>query len=159
MKRHIFSLSELLQKHVRGCPSRTLFDGSDIEEKKVREALAWHAQCWEEDEVDPSVAAAGVKKALALRSEVAALDRLEAAWSSLKDYFPLNVSIERMFRYSRGRFKSGLAHIITAELVVRLNPLEFKSEVATAPDMKGCWKEHLDLVYSVPRSDGGLGDY
>ena len=50
-------------------------------------------------------------------SEVTALDRVEAAWSSLEEYFALNVSIERVFQYSRGRFKSGPAHIITAELV------------------------------------------
>ena len=69
-------MSELLQKHIRAYLSRTLFDGSNVEEEKLREALAWHAQCWEEDEVDPSVAAAGVKKALDPRSEVPALDRL-----------------------------------------------------------------------------------
>ena len=50
-------------------------------------------------------------------SEVTALDRVEAAWSSLEEYFALNVSTERVFQYSRGRFKSGPAHIITAELV------------------------------------------
>ena len=102
-----------------------------------------------EDEVDPSVAAAGVKKALAPRSEVTALDRVEAAWSSLEEYFALNANIKRVFRDSRGRFKSGPAHIITAELVVGLSPPEFKTKVATALDMKGCWKEHPDLVYSV----------
>ena len=72
-------MSELLQKHVRECLSRTFFDGSDLEEEQLREALARHFQCWEEDKVDPSVAAAGVKKALALWSEVTALDRREAA--------------------------------------------------------------------------------
>ena len=77
-------MSELLQKLIRACLSRTFFDGSDLEEKTLREALARHAQCWEEDEGDPSVAAAGVKKTLAPRSEVTALDRVEAAWSFLK---------------------------------------------------------------------------
>ena len=61
------------------------------------ETLAWHAQCWKEDEVDPSVAVAGVKKALAPRSEVTALDRLEAALSSLEEYLAMNASIERVF--------------------------------------------------------------
>ena len=37
------------------------------------EALARHAQCREEDEVDPSVAAAGVRKALAPWSVVTSL--------------------------------------------------------------------------------------
>ena len=32
----------------------------------MREALARHTQCWEEDKVDPSVATADVKKALAV---------------------------------------------------------------------------------------------
>ena len=58
---------------------------------------------------------------------------------------------ERVFRGFRGRFKSGSAHIITAKLVAGLNRPEFKTKVATALDMKGCWKEHSDLVYSVAR--------
>ena len=58
-------MSELLQKHVRTCLTRRFFGGSDVEEEKLRKALAWHGQCWEEDEVDPSIAAAGAKKALA----------------------------------------------------------------------------------------------
>ena len=74
-----------------------------------------------------------------------------AAWSSLEEYFALNASDERVFRDSCGRFKSSLAHIIMAELVAGSNPPEFKTKVATACDMKGCWKEHLDLVYSVAR--------
>ena len=56
-----------------------------------------------------------------------------------------------MFRNSRGRFKSDSAHIITAELVAGLNPPEFKTKVATALDMEGCWKELPDFVYSVAR--------
>ena len=60
------------------------FDGSDLEEGKLREALARNAQCGEEDEVNPSVAAAGVKKASTPRSEVTTLDSGEATWSSLE---------------------------------------------------------------------------
>ena len=60
VKRHILSMSELLQKHIRVCLSITFFDGSGYEEEKLREALAWHAQCWDEDEVDRFVAAAAV---------------------------------------------------------------------------------------------------
>ena len=32
-----------------------------------------------------------------------------------------------------------------------LHPPEFKTKVATALGMKGSWKEHPDLVYSVAR--------
>ena len=138
VKRHILSMSKLLQKHIRACLSRTLFDGYDLEQKKVGEALTQHAQYWEKDEVDPSVAAADVKKALALPSEVTALDRVEAAWYSLGEYFALNAKIERVFRYSRGRLKSGSAHILTAEPVAGLNPLEFKTKVAAALDIMLC---------------------
>ena len=56
----------------------------------MREVLARYTQCWEKDEVDPSVAVAGIKESLAPRSEVIALDRREAAWSSLENYFALN---------------------------------------------------------------------
>ena len=112
-------MSELLQKHIHACLSTTFFDGSDVE-KMLRKALAWHAQYWENDEVDPPVAAARAMKALAPRSEVAALDRAEAAWSSLEEYFALNASIERVFQDSRGIFESDPAHIIPAELMVGL---------------------------------------
>ena len=47
----------------------------------------------EENKVDPSVAAAGVQKALAPRSAVTTLDRVEATGSSLEEYFALNASI------------------------------------------------------------------
>ena len=49
VKRHVLSMSEFLQNHICACLSRTFFDGSDVEEEKLREALARHAQCWEED--------------------------------------------------------------------------------------------------------------
>ena len=117
----------------------------------MREALAWHAQCWEEDEVDPSVAAAGGKKILAPQSDVTSLDRVEAEWSSLEEHFALNANIEHAIQNSRGRFKNGPAHITTAELVAKLNSPEFKTKIATALDIKGSWKEHPDLVYSVVR--------
>ena len=102
-----------------------------------------------EDDVDPSVAAAGVKKVFVPRLEVTALDRVEAAWSSLEEHFALNASIERVFRYSHGSVKSGPAHIITAESLAGLHPPDFKTKVATALDMKENWKEHPGLVYSV----------
>ena len=60
-----------------------------------------------------------------------------------------------MFRDYRGRFESGPACAIAAELVAGLHPPEFKTKVATALDMKGSWKEHSDLVYSVAREAAG----
>ena len=93
------------------------FDGSDLKEEKLREPLAWHAQCWGENEVDLFVAAATLNKALAPPSEVTALERVEAAWSSLENYFALDASTERVFRDYRSRFKRGPASTITVELV------------------------------------------
>ena len=147
-KQHVLSKSELLQKNNRAC---LFFTDLILKDKKVREALAWHAQCWEEDEVNPSVAAASGKNALPPRSEIVAHDRVEAAWSSPEEYFALNASIERVFQYSRSRFRSGPAHVITAELVAGLDPPEFETTVATALDMKKGWKENPDLVYLVAR--------
>ena len=138
MKRHVLSMSELLQQHICACLSRTFFHGSDLKGGKVAR-------------VDLSDAEAGVKKALAPRWKRTALDRVEAARSSLEKYFALNASIERVFRDFSRRFKSGPAHIIMVELVARLNPPKFETKVATALGMKVCWKEHPDLVYSVAR--------
>ena len=120
---------------------------STFAREKLRETLAWRAQCWKEDEVDPSIAAGAVKKTLASRSKIIALDRAGAAWSFLEEYFALNASIERVFRYCHGRFKSDTAHIITVELVAGLHPPEFKTKVVSALDVRGSWKEHPDLVY------------
>ena len=119
------------------------------------EALTRHAQCWEKDEVGPSIVAAGVKP-LASRSEITALDRVEAAWISIEEYFTFNAIIERVFQYSRGKFKNGPAHIITLELM-GLHPPKFKTKAATALDMKRSWKEHPDLVYAVARKTRRLG--
>ena len=114
VKWHVLSMSELLLKHSRARKSITFYKGSDVEEK-LREALARHAQC------------CGRKMSLAPRSaprsEVTALDTVGAAWSSLEECFAMNVSIQRMFRDFLGGFKSGQAHIFTAELVAELNTL------------------------------------
>ena len=131
-------MSELLQKRIRACLSRTFFYGSDLEEENLREALARHAQCREEDEIDLSVATTGVKEALAART-------------SFEEYSAFDATIDRAFRDFHGQFKDSPAHIITVELVAGLNPPEFETKVATALDMKGCWKAHPDLVYSVAR--------
>ena len=69
----------------------------------------------------------------------------------LKKYFALNTTIRRVSRDSRGKFKSGSAYIITAELGAGLHPTKFKTKIATALDMKGCWKKHPDLVHSIAR--------
>ena len=37
MKRHILSMFELLQKHIRMCLSKTFFDGSDVEKENLRD--------------------------------------------------------------------------------------------------------------------------
>ena len=87
----------VLQKHTRECLSSTFFYGSDTEEEKLHEALARHAQCCEEDGVDPPDAAAVVNKALAPRLEVIALDRVGAGWNSLEEYFALNASISACY--------------------------------------------------------------
>ena len=63
-----------------------------------------------------------MKKALAPRSEVTAIDRVEATWSFLAEYFALNASIERVFRHSRGRFNKppGMHHYDGDDCEVRL---------------------------------------
>ena len=85
---------------------------------------------------------------------------MEAAWSSLEEYFALNASIERVFRDYRGRFNSGTVRIITVELVAGLtHPLEIKTKIATALDMKGSLEGASGFrVLGRSRSGGGLGD-
>ena len=78
-------LSKLLQKYICECLSRIFIDGSDVKEETFHEALAWHAHCFEEDEVDPSIAPTDVKQALPPRSDATALDRVGAVTSSLQE--------------------------------------------------------------------------
>lgn len=55
----IILLCELTPPFVRSYLSRAYqyFDRPELEEDDLEEALAKHAECWEEDDVDPSVVA------------------------------------------------------------------------------------------------------
>ena len=41
----LLTVTELVPKHIRACLSRTIFDGTVLEEDNLREALARHAKC------------------------------------------------------------------------------------------------------------------
>ena len=146
----LLTVTELVPKHIRACLSRTIFDGTVLEEDNLKEALARHAKCWEDEEIDPSIAAAGVRKALASRNEPTAMGRVEGQWGALEEFFAENASAERAFR-DDDIFKPGPANIITKELLAGLTPPEFKSKVLNMLHMKGGWKEDPGLVYDTAR--------
>ena len=45
VSRPVLGISQLLHKSIRSCLSRTYFDGSDLAEEDLFEALAKHAEC------------------------------------------------------------------------------------------------------------------
>ena len=55
--RPVLTVAQLLRKSIRSCLSRTYFDGSELEETDLLEALAKHAECWTDDVMDLSIAA------------------------------------------------------------------------------------------------------
>ena len=114
-------MTELVPRHIRACLSRTIFDGTVLEEDNLREALARHAKFWEDEDIDPSIAAAGVRKALASHNEPTAMGRVEGQWGAMEEFFAENASAERAFR-DDDIFKPGPANIITKELLAGLTP-------------------------------------
>ena len=54
VKRYVLPLSEVIPKHVRACFSRNVFDGSELINGNVLEALAKYAECWKEEAIDPA---------------------------------------------------------------------------------------------------------
>ena len=95
----VLSMFEVLHMHVGACLS-TRFFVDPMLRRKLRESLSRHAQCWGEEKFDPSVAVAEVKKGLA---QEAALDRVEAAWSSLVKYFNILVAVFTVVWYVLSR--------------------------------------------------------
>ena len=46
ISRPVLSVSQLLRKSIRSCLSRTYFDGTELQDDDLREALAKQAECW-----------------------------------------------------------------------------------------------------------------
>ena len=82
--RPLLQLTQLLRKSIRSCLSRTYFDGSDLEEDDLLEALAKHAECWEGDRMDPAVALAAVTRLVTMGSEPTALERVDGVMGELE---------------------------------------------------------------------------
>ena len=60
ISRPVLSIAQLLRQPIRSCPSRIYFDGTGLRVGDLREALAKREECWTDDSVDPSTAAADV---------------------------------------------------------------------------------------------------
>ena len=102
--RPVLSIAQLLRKSIRSCLSRTYFDGTELEEADLREALAKHAECWTGDSPEPSIAAGEVFRRVTMGSESTAADRTDAVQSRLEQYFE-NPSAESVYREARGTFQ------------------------------------------------------
>ena len=150
IQRPVLQLTQLLPKSIRSCLSRSFFNGDELEDDDLWEALAKHAECWEGDEIDPSIAAAEVSRLCRMGHEQTATDSVDAVLSRLESYFE-NPSAERVFR-DKGMYKSGPASIISKAFVAGLHPHEFKVKVQHVLDMKTGWKDKPDDVFDVVRA-------
>ena len=74
----VLSLFQLLHKFIRSCLSRTYFDGTEVQDDDLRNALAKHAESWTGDSIDPSIAPAEVCRRVTMGSEATAVDRTDA---------------------------------------------------------------------------------
>lgn len=86
IQRPVLKLTQLLPKSIRSCLSRTFFNGDELEDEDLWEALAKHAECWEGDAIDSSIAAAEVVRLSRMGKERTATDRVDAVQSRLETY-------------------------------------------------------------------------
>ena len=121
IRRPLLTVSQLLRQSIRKCLSRTYFDGTELDEADLREALAKHAECWTDDTLEPSIAPAAVSRMVVMGTETTAVDRIDAVQSRLEQYFE-NPSAERVFRDSSGAFKEGPAAVFSKAVVASLSP-------------------------------------
>ena len=55
ISRPVLSVAQLLRQSIRSCLPRIYFDGTELQEDDLREALTKHAECWTDDSIDPSI--------------------------------------------------------------------------------------------------------
>ena len=60
ISRPVLPVAQLLRQSIRSSLSWTYFDGTELQEDDLREALAKHAECWTDDSNNPTIAAAEV---------------------------------------------------------------------------------------------------
>ena len=150
ISRPVLSVAQLLRQSIRSCLSRTYFGGTELQEDDLREALAKHAECWTDDSVYPSIAAAEVCRRVTMESEATAVDRINDVQSRLKEYFE-NLSATRVFLDTLGAYKRGRAAVTGKALVAGLNPPEFKLKIEHQLEIRGAWKDKPKEVFSLVR--------
>ena len=119
--RPVLPVAQLLRQSIRSCLSRTYFDGTELQEDDLREALAKHAECRTDNSIDSSIAAAKVCRRVTMGSEATAVDRIDAVHSRLEQYFE-KPSAERVFRDTLRAYKRGHEAVISKALVAGLQP-------------------------------------
>lgn len=116
MQRYCLTVSELLSNFVRPALSRRYFDGTELDEGDLREGLAKHAECCEDDEVDPSVIAPAMAKVAIMGNESTAEERVNDVRGDLEKFFERD-SVPRAFRDSEGNYREGAAEVVTKALI------------------------------------------
>ena len=145
----VLSVSQLLRNSIRLCLSRTCFDGTELQDDDLREALAKYAESCAGNSIDPSIAAAEVCHRMTMGSEATAVDQTDAIQSRLELCFE-NPIAEYDFCDARGTFKRGPAAVISQAFVAGLHPPEFNVKAESKLDMNGHWKDKpVDLVREV----------
>lgn len=79
MQAALLAITELVPKHIRACISLIICDGTILNDDIFKEAIGRHVKYIEQIQIaiDPSVAAAGEKKAMAARNESTSIGRIQ----------------------------------------------------------------------------------
>ena len=139
-------MQELVPKHMQNCVSMTILDETPPDEDELKHRIQRHVKCCTDTEPDPSEAVAGVKKALAVRSELTAIGRGEGHWSALKEFLVENAGAECVFREPDRTFKGSRANIVTRAMIAGMTSPELKSKVQNILHMRGEWNEGQALA-------------
>lgn len=130
---------------------RGYFDGSELEEDNLKEALAKHAECWEDAELDFAIVEPAATQAATMEHESTTVGGVDAIRGCLERFFDFD-NVRKAFRDTRESYRPGRAKVITKALVMGLHSRVSEAKVVSSIlDMKGGWKNKSDNVLNVVR--------
>ena len=111
---------------------------------------------WGGTAIDPQVAAARVRNALAARNKPTAIGEIEGRWCALKGCFVDSASVARAFREDR-TFLAGPAQTIMRELLARMTFPDIETNVENMVHIKGGERRTLGWCMTQAGTQRRLG--
>ena len=151
VQRYLLTVNELLPRYVRKSLAKLYQAGRDLSNDVLMEALGRHGGCWDDCAADPSKVAPEVARILTMGNEPEAMDRVDAVFGKLEEYFATGPA-EKLFRDDQGCYRKGPASMITKALVDGVKPPELKRKVINMLSLSENWKDNPDVVFGVLRT-------